>query len=56
MTIFSSNHSLELYLPKFLGTIDFFAILSDKCFPKEKFSAKGRVTKNPVLGQPSALL
>ena len=52
MAIFSSNYSIELYLPKDLGP--FFAILFDKCFPKEKFTAQGRVTKNPVFEQHSA--
>ena len=39
MAIFSSNYSLEFYLPQFLGPCDFFLILFDKCFPKEKFTA-----------------
>ena len=39
MVNFSSNHSLELYLPKILDQCNCVAIISDKCFPKETFTA-----------------
>ena len=54
MAIFSSNHSLDCYLPKALGPCDFLPFFLMNVFQKKSLLFREGL-KNPVYGQHSAL-
>ena len=55
MAIFSSNHSLELYLPKFMGPFDFLPFFLINAF-KIKVYCSGKGSKNILYSDNTLLL